>query len=311
MESASSSDRMQCSRMISRWLRLVFNRQSLTAWLFIFPALLGFVVFYLLPSIRAFQISFTDWNLLRPPRPVGLGNYQTLFTDENFWNALKLTALYVLYNIPLQTALALLLAVLMDRLVRSIFVRAVVILPYLLSNVVVAMIFLWLLNPVLGYVNLFIQHLGLPRQPFFGDPSQALLTVAGVNIWRHMGLNALLFYAGMQSIPKSLYEAAAIDGASEGTMFWRITLPLLRPVTVFVLVTSIIGSFQIFDTVAVATGGGPSYATRVIVWYIYENAFGFFKMGYATAMSVVLFVILVLFTLLQMRLFRASQSDLA
>jgi multiple sugar transport system permease protein len=292
-------------------VRQVFNRQSLTGWLFILPALLGFVLFYLLPSIRAFQISFTDWNLLRPPKPVGLANYQALLADENFWHAMKLTVLYVLYNIPLQTVLALLLAVLMDRLVRSIFVRAVVILPYLLSNVVVALIFLWLLNPVLGYVNLFMQHLGLPRQPFFGDPSQALLTVAAVNIWKYMGVNALLFYAGIQSIPKSLYEAAAIDGASEGTMFWRITLPLLRPVTVFVLVTSIIGSFQIFDTVAVATGGGPAYATRVIVWYIYENAFQFFKMGYATAMSVVLFIILVIFTLVQMRLFRANQSDLA
>ncbi|WP_084542357.1 carbohydrate ABC transporter permease [Calidithermus chliarophilus] len=297
-------------RVASSWRR-AFNREALTGWLFILPALVGFVLFYLLPSVRAFSISFTDWNLLRPPRPVGLENYEALLADPNFWHALKVTGLYVLFNIPLQTVLALLLAVLMDRLVRSIFVRAVVILPYLLSNVVVAMIFLWLLHPILGYVNVFLGLLGLERQPFFGSPDQALATVAGVNIWRHMGFTALLFYAGLQSIPRSLYEAAAIDGAGEWRMFWRITLPLLRPVTVFVLVTSVIGSFQIFDTVAVATGGGPSYATRVIVWYIYENAFQFFKMGYASAMSMVLFLILVAFTLVQMRVFRANQSDLS
>ncbi|RIH90511.1 sn-glycerol-3-phosphate transport system permease protein UgpA [Calidithermus terrae] len=297
-------------RVASSWRR-VFNREAITGWLFILPALVGFVLFYLLPSVRAFSISFTDWNLLRPPRPVGLENYEALLADPNFWHALKVTGLYVLFNIPLQTVLALLLAVLMDRLVRSIFVRAVVILPYLLSNVVVAMIFLWLLHPILGYVNVFLGLLGLERQPFFGSPDQALATVAGVNIWRHMGFTALLFYAGLQSIPRSLYEAAAIDGAGEWRMFWRITLPLLRPVTVFVLVTSVIGSFQIFDTVAVATGGGPSYATRVIVWYIYENAFQFFRMGYASAMSMVLFLILVAFTLIQMRVFRANQSDLS
>lgn len=311
METAPGSDRSLASAGTPRWVRQTFNRESLTGWLFILPAFVGFILFYLVPSLRAFQISFTDWNLLRPPRPVGLENYQNVFTDANFWHAMWLTFLYVIYNIPLQTVLALLLAVLMDRLVRSMFVRAVIILPYLLSSVVVALIFLWLLNPSLGFVNFFLEGIGLHRQPFFGSPDQALPTVAAVNIWKHMGVNALLFYAGMQGIPKSLYEAASIDGASENTMFWKITLPLLRPVTVFILVTSVIGSFQIFDTVAVATGGGPSYSTRVIVWYIYENAFQFFKMGYATAMSVVLFIILVIFTLVQMRLFRANQSDLA
>lgn len=289
----------------------LLSKEAITGLLFILPALIGFVLFYLLPAVRALSISFTDWNLLRPPSPVGLENYQKVLADENFWHALKVTGLYVLYNIPLQTVLGLFLAVLMDRLVRSMLVRAVIILPYLLSSVVVAMIFLWLLNPVLGYVNAFLEFIGIGRQPFFGSPDQALLTVAGVNIWKHMGLTALLFYAGLQSIPRSLYEAAAIDGSGEWSTFWKITLPLLRPVTVFVLVTSVIGSFQIFDTVAVATGGGPAYATRVIVWYISENAFQFFRMGYASAMSVVLFIILVLFTLLQMRVLRANQSDLS
>lgn len=292
------------------WAQRWFSREALAGWLFILPALIGFVLFYLLPTFRAIEISFTDWNLLRPPKPVGFENYQKLLADENFWHALKVTGLYVLYNIPLQTVLGLFLAVLMDRLIRALWLRAVVILPYLLSSIVAGMIFVWLLNPVLGYVNAFIDWVGLEKQPFFGSPDQALLTVAAVNIWKHMGLTALLFYAGLQSIPRSLYEAASIDGSSEWSTFWKITLPLLRPVMAFVLVTSVIGSFQIFDMVAVTTDGGPAYATRVIVWYITENAFQFFRMGYASALSVVLFLILVAFTLVQMRLLRANQSDL-
>ena len=292
-------------------MRRFFNQESLTAYLFILPSLVGFTVFFAVPSLRAVQISFTEWNLLRAPEAVGFENYRELFTDPDFWNALKVTGLYVLYNIPLQTVLGLFIAVVMDRVAKSIFVRGVFVLPYLLSNVVVALIWLWLLDPLLGWGNALLTSIGLDRQPFFGSPEQALPTIAGINIWRHMGFNALLFYAGIQSIPKSLYEAATIDGAGEWRMFRDITLPLLRPVMVFVLVTSLVGSFQIFDTVAVTTQGGPVDATRVLVYYIYQNAFEFFRMGYATAMSVVLFLILVAVTLIQMRLLRGDSSDLA
>ena len=137
------------------------------------------------------------------------------------------------------------------------------------------------------------------------------MTVAAVNVWRHMGLVSMLFLAGLQNIPRSLYEAAAMEGANEWQMFRRITLPLLRPVMVFVLVTSVTGSFQIFDTVAVTTNGGPLDATRVIVHYIVQNAFGYLKMGYASAMSMVLCAVMLLYTALQMRLMRADQNDLA
>ena len=292
-------------------MKRLFNQESITAYLFILPSLIGFLLFFAIPSVRAVQISFTEWNLLRPPEAIGLGNYRELLGDPKFWNAMKVTGLYVLYNIPLQTVLGLFIAVVMDRVAKSILVRGIFVLPYLLSNVIVALIWLWLLDPLLGYGNVVLGWLGIDRQPFFGSVTQALPTIAGINIWRHMGFNALLFYAGIQSIPKSLYEAATIDGAGEWRMFRNITLPLLRPVMIFVLVTSIVGSFQIFDTVAVTTQGGPVDATRVIVWYIYQNAFEFFKMGYATAMSVVLFLILIVVTLLQMRLLRGDESDLA
>ncbi|BDP43365.1 sugar ABC transporter permease (plasmid) [Deinococcus aetherius] len=289
------------------------RRRSLSwmvGYLFILPAIIGFVVFYLYPALRGLQISFTDWNLLSEPKNVGIANYQEVVRDPRFWSALGITVKYVLWNIPLQTILSLLLAVAMDRLVKSMFVKGLLIVPYLLSNVLVAMIFLWMLDPLLGIVNQWLDLTPIGKQPFFNSAEQAIPTIALVNVWKHMGFNALLFYAGLQAIPRTVYEAAAIDGSSEANTFWRITLPLLRPVTVFVLVTSVIGSFQIFDTVAVATAGGPADATKVLVYYIYQNAFGFFRMGYATAMSMVLFAILILFTLVQMRLLRAGESDL-
>jgi len=285
--------------------------ETLTAWALIFPALLGFVLFYGLPTVRAVQISFTDWNLLRAPNPVGWANYVRMWDDAKFWNGMRLSAYYVMLNIPLQTVLGLFLAVAMDRLTRSVFVKAAVLLPYLLSNVLVAMVWLWMLDPLLGLVNHYMMALGLDRQPFFGSTDWALATVAGVNIWRHMGLVAILFLAGMQNIPRNLYEAAALEGASEWQMFRRITLPLLRPVMVFVLVTSVTGSFQIFDTIAVTTNGGPLDSTRVIVHYIVQNAFAFYKMGYASAMSMTLCLVMVAYTLVQMRVMRANQNDLA
>jgi multiple sugar transport system permease protein len=290
--------------------RLVVGEQA-TAWLMVLPATLGFVLFYAWPALRAVQISFTDWNLLRPPQPVGLANYAAMLEDGRFWLGMKLSLVYALINIPIQTALGLFLAVAMDRLTKSLFVRSVVLLPYLLSNVLVAMIWLWMLDPVLGQVNQLIAAIGLERQPFFSGADQALGSVVAVNVWRHMGLVAMLFLAGLQNIPRSLYEAAALEGASEWQIFRRITLPLLRPVMVFVLVTSVTGSFQIFDTVAVTTRGGPADATAVIVQYIVTNAFGYLRMGYASAMSLALCAVMVLYTVIQMRVMRAGESDLA
>ena len=292
-------------------LSLTRRAETLTAWALVLPAFIGFMVFYAWPTLRAIEISFTDWNLLRAPKFVGLANYAAMLQDGKFWQGMKLSAIYVVLNIPLQIVFGLFLAVAMDRLTKSLFVKSLVLLPYLLSNVLVAMMWLWMLDPLLGLVNALIVELDFERQPFFGGAEQALLTVAAVNIWRHMGLVAMLFLAGLQNIPRHLYEAAALEGASEWQMFWRVTLPLLRPVMVFVLVTSVTGSFQIFDTIAVTTNGGPLDSTRVIVHYIVQNAFSFYKMGYASAMSMALAVVMVLYTVFQMRVMNASQNDLA
>ena len=287
------------------------RRSNLVGWAFILPALIGFSVFYLLPIFRAVEISFTDWNLLRPGKWVGVSNYVKIWNDKNFWHSMWVTLLYVLYNIPLQTALALGIAVLADRLSQSVVLRAVIVAPYLISNVVAAMVWLLMLDPLLGMTNEFIRWIGGTQVPFLTSPDYALMSVAGISIWRHVCFTALLFYTGLKSIPQYLYEAARIEGASEWKQFRYITLPLLRPVMAFIMVTSVIGSFQVFDVIAVTTTGGPANSTRVILYYIFENAFRFDKMGYASSLSVVLFALLIGVTLIQMRVMRGGDSDLA
>jgi multiple sugar transport system permease protein len=294
----------------SSFLRALRFRESYCAWVFIAPALIGFFTFYLMPAFRALYISLTDWNLLRVPKFIGPANFSKLWNDANFWNSMKVTVLYVLYNIPIQTVIGLLLAALLARLRRSVILRSVILAPYLISNVIVAIIWFWMLDPLLGFGNAVLQAIGIGRIPFFSDQQLALPTIAVVNIWRHTGLTALLFYTGIQAIPKDVYEAARIEGAGPWRTFFGITLPLIRPTMVFVLVTSIIGSFQVFDTIAVTTLGGPNYATRTIVWYIYENGFVNFRMGYASALSCALFLCLAIVTVIQMRILRSGQSDL-
>ena len=290
--------------------RLAARREALYAWAFVAPSLIGFLVFFAVPSVRGLLMSFTNWDLLRPAKFVGVANYVRLFGDADFRHALKVTGYYVLMNIPIQTMLALGIAVMMDKFSKSTIIRGILVLPWLVPNIVVALIWLWLLDPTMGFLNQIIMGLGFQRQPFLGSIDQAMPTIAAINIWRHAGYTAILLYAGLQTIPKEIYEAASIDGANERQMFFGITIPLLRPVLVFVLVTTIIGSFQIFDTIAITTKGGPVDATRVVYWYIYEYAFVRFKMGYATTISVALFVILITITFIQMRYFNANSSDL-
>jgi multiple sugar transport system permease protein len=281
------------------------------AMIFLAPATVGFVVFYIWPTLRGAYLSFTEYSLLSAPDFNGLANYERMVQDSLFWNALVVTVEYVVINIGVQTILAVGIAMVMYRLTQSITVRAVVLLPYLVANVVVALVWYWMLDFQVGIVNQGLSWLGIDPVAFFGESQWAIPTIAGINVWRHMGYTALLVFAGLQMIPKYVYEAAEVDGSTEWKTFWRITLPLLRPVLVMVLVVTMIGSFQIFDTVAVTTAGGPINATRVIYYYIYERAFTRFDFGYASAMAMVLFAILAVVSLLQLRLLRAKESDLA
>jgi multiple sugar transport system permease protein len=281
------------------------------AWWFLLPVLVGFAVFYGYPAIRGVWYSVTDYTMLNTPSFIGAENYSKLFSDDQFWNALLVTAWYVVLNIGSQTLAAVGIAAVMHRLTRSVVLRATLLLPWLVPNVTMGLLWMWLLDTNLGFVNHLLHAFGLGPVGFLTDEHLAMPTIAGINTWAYTGYTALLLYAGMLQIPQYLYEGAAIDGAGEWLMFRRITLPLLRPVLALVLVVSLIGSFQIFDTIAVTTRGGPVSATRAIYYYIYQQAFVYFHMGYAAAAAICLALILGVLTAVQMRLLRASRSDLA
>jgi multiple sugar transport system permease protein len=293
--------------------------ETRAAWLFLFPATVGFVVFYAYPALRGFYLSFTDFDLLRNDGEwIGLDNYRTLLGDALFWNALWITFKYVIINIGVQTVLALAIAVLMHRLTQSVIVRSVVLLPWLIPNAVLALLWMWMLDPNLGIVNSWLNAIGISSQGFLGSESQVIPTIAGINIWKNMGYTALLLFGGLVMIPKSYYEAASLDGASEWRMFRTITMPLLRPVLALVLVVTVVGSFQVFDTIQIATAGigggnpgGPGNSSRVLYMYIFQQAFEFNALGYASALAVALIMLLVIVAAIQMRMLRAGESDLA
>ena len=280
------------------------------ALLFILPAAIGLVAFYFWPLLRGIWLSFTSWDLLSAAEFIGVDNYVRMFADPVFWNAIQVTLTYVVLNIGIQTIVALVLALLMQRLTQSIVLRSLILTPFLVSNVVAALVFFWILDFQLGIGNQILEWIGLDRIGFFTSESWAIVTVALVNVWRHMGYTALLIFAGLQAIPNNFYEAARVDGASEVRMFRSITMPLLRPILGLVLIISVIGSFQVFDTISVTTGGGPINATRVLQVYIYENAFAQFDFGYASALSVAMLAILMIVTFIQYRVTRAGQTDL-
>jgi multiple sugar transport system permease protein len=284
-------------------------KDSLLAVGFIVPSLVGFVIFFAVPLFRGIAISFTDWDLLGSAKFIGFDNYKGLFADSEFWNALWVTFQYVLWNIPIQTVLAMLIALVMKGIKSSSLLRGALIVPWLLPNVVAALLALVILDPAIGIVNEGIKALGLHPVSFLSTTQLAMPSIAGINTWKFMGYTALIIFAGLQGIPSEVEEAALIDGATGFMAFRKITLPLLRPVLAFVLVTSIIGSFQVYDTVAIATRGGPVNATWVMNFFIFKNAFEGYRMGYATAASMLLFILLVGVGFLQIRLMRADESD--
>ncbi|MFT8705098.1 carbohydrate ABC transporter permease [Bifidobacterium aquikefiricola] len=286
-------------------------RERRAALVFILPALAGFLLFYLWPTLCGFYYSLTKYNLLGKPRFIGLANFAKIVHDKLLLNAIMVTIEYVLLNIGFQTVIALGLAVLMQRLTKSITLRGMLLLPWLVSNVIAAMLWFWLFDYQIGFVNIVIDALNIPKIPFFGGEFWAIPTIAFVNVWRHMGYTALLVFAGLQTVPNYVYEAASIDGASEWRSFSSITLPLLRPVLAMVLVVTVTGSFQVFDTVAVTTKGGPMNVSRVLQYYIYQKGFDQGEFGYASALSVVLFIILAGVAFVQLKMMRANESDMA
>jgi multiple sugar transport system permease protein len=285
------------------------TRQPAVAVPFVAPSLAGVIAFLLIPVVIVLVLSFFKWNFLTPPHWAGFGNYVAMSRYYHVFHALAVTAYYVLWNIPIQTAVALGLAIALNRKMPAMgLFRALYVLPYMSTPVAMAVVWSWMFNGQFGLINHLLALAGVHGPDWLGSTSTALPVVAMVSNWQYAGYNMLFFLAGMQTIPASLYEAASIDGAGPVRRFFRITLPLLNPTMLFVLVTDVIGSFQIFDTVYVMTQGGPGSATDVINYQIYSTGFRNFDVGSASAMSLVLFGVILVVTFLQFRFFRSRTT---
>ena len=230
---------------------------------------------------------------------IGTDNYYELTKDMFFWQSLKNTAQYAVYTVPIKIALALFLAVLLNRKLRgATFFQTIYFLPIVCSTVAIALIWQWLFEPA-GLINHILHSLGIGPFPWLTDTSWAMLSVAIVSIWKETGYYMVIFLAAMKGVPKEQYESAKIDGANAWKTFWHITFPSISPTTFFVIVTSIIMSFRVFDLTSVLTRGGPGNATNTLVMLIYQCAFNFFRMGYASAIAYIFFGIILVFTVIQ------------
>jgi multiple sugar transport system permease protein len=275
-------------------------RDAVVGYLFLTPNFLGFIIFTAFPVIGSLLISFSSWNLITPSTAVGLANYRNLALDQVYWQSLLNTVIYSLASVCLNIFLALFLAALLNRKSRGInLARSAFFLPVIYSSVAIALIWQWLFDYQMGLFNHLLSWIHLGPFPWINSPQWALPSVIMVAVWKGVGYNMVIFLAALQGVPGELYESARIDGANRWNVFWNVTWPMISPSTFFVTVTSIINSFQVFDLTTVLTGGGPANATNTLVMYIYQNAFLFFRMGYASAIAYTLFAIVLIFTLLQ------------
>jgi multiple sugar transport system permease protein len=272
-------------------------------WLFVSPWVAGFLIFTAGPMAYSLVLSFYDWDLLNPPKFTGVGNYTEAANDPLLRKALQVTLTYAVISVPLQTALSLGVALLMNVRVAGIHVfRTIWYLPSLVTGVAQIVLFLWVFNPSYGLLNGVLSLAGIQGPAWFADPQWALPAVIVMSLWT-VGGNMVIYLAGLQDVPTELYEAAALDGAGRLRSLWNITLPQISPVIFFNVVTGLIGAMQTFTQAYVVTqaGGGPSNSLLFYLLYLYRNAFEFFRMGYASALAWILLIIIVLLTALVFR----------
>lgn len=275
------------------------RKEALAGLLLISPWLVGFVVFLAGPIVFSIAISLTKWDVLRPPTFIALGNYANMFRDRLFWQALKVTLIYVLFGVPLLLIVALMVAMLMNQKIKGITLfRTIYYLPSVIAGVVAALVWQWLFNADFGLINFFLYKVfGIKGPNWLFSETWALPALIIMSLWG-VGSNMVIYLAGLQSIPTELYEAASIDGASVFRKFWHITIPMMSPIIFFNLIMGIIGSFQVFTQSFIMTKGGPNNATLFYVLYLYRQAFRYFNMGYGTSLAWFLFLIILAFTLI-------------
>jgi multiple sugar transport system permease protein len=283
--------------------RLGITRQEKTAIVFILPLMVPLIIYWIIPSLVSLFYSLTNYSVVMATKWVGLSNFQRMLEDKLFWRALGNSAYFTVGNLPLVIFFGLILALVVNAPIRlRNFFRVVYYLPLVTSTIALSMVWLWLFDPHFGLLNAFLRLLTIPPQQWLQSTSQAMPSIILMSVWGGVGGTMLIYLAGLQGIPESLYEAARVDGANGWQIFWHITMPMLAPVTLYVLVTSIIGSFQIFGPIYAMTNGGPAFATTTIVHQIYINGFRYFNMGYAAAQSWVLFVLLLGLSIINLRL---------
>ncbi|WP_176084040.1 sugar ABC transporter permease [Martelella sp. HB161492] len=285
------------------------TKRLVWVWSFLALPVLFYAIIRFYPTIDAFRLSLTDWDLMRKPKFIGFENYAKLFADPKFWQVFKNTFAYLIFGTPISLVLSFTIAFFLDRVrFGHGFIRALYFLPYLTTAAAMAWVWRWFYQPApIGIINDVLGLLGIPQQPFLRSTSQALPSIMVTAIWAGLGFQIIIFMAGLRAIPTTFYEAARIDGLGEWAILRKITLPLLKPTTVFLVVMSSIAFLRIFDQVYNMTSndpGGPLGSTKPLVLMIYQTAFSSYQMGYAAAQTVVLFTILLVISLLQLWILR-------
>jgi multiple sugar transport system permease protein len=288
------------------------TRRLIWIWSFLALPILFYSVIRFYPTIEAFWLSLTDWDLMNPPKFIGFANYQKLFADPEFWKVFKNTFTYLLVGTPISLVVAFTIAYFLDRVrIMHGFIRALYFLPYLTTAAAMAWVWRWFYQPApIGFINNILSAVGLPQQGFLRSVDQGLYAIMATSIWAGLGFQIIIFMAGLRAVPNTFYEAARIDGLGEWAILRRITIPLLKPTTVFLVVFSSIGFLRIFDQVYNMTTndpGGPLGSTKPLVLMIYQTAFSSYAMGYAAAQTVVLFTILLCVSLLQLWILREKK----
>jgi multiple sugar transport system permease protein len=275
-------------------------RRTVEGYIFVGPWIIGFIIFTAGALIGAFSISLTKWSMVGAPTFIGLGNYGNMLQDRFFWQSLKVTALYLL-NVPLNLVVGLLLAMLLNQKIRGMSVfRTVFYLPSVTAGVAVSLLWMWIFNPRFGVINILLSKIGITGPAWLGSETWAMPALIIMSMWG-VGGSMLIYLGALQGIPTALYEAAILDGAGAWRKFLHITIPMITPVLLLNLVMGIIGSFQAFTQAYIMTKGGPNYSTLFYVLYLYQQAFTWFNIGYATALAWVLFLVILFCTFVVLR----------
>lgn len=277
------------------------SRNALWGYFFIAPQLLGLLAFSLIPLLFALVLSFMKWDGFGEQSFIGFANFSSQFHNPDFWKALVNTVYYTILVIPGSILISLLLALALNKVKGKEIYRLIYFMPVVTSSVSIGVIWMWILNGDFGILNQLLSYIGIEGPKWLTNTKWVMPSIAMLSIWWGLGHNMVIFLAGLQGISQSYYEAAEIDGASKWQKFWHITLPLLSPTTFFITIMAIISSFQVFDQAFVMTNGGPAKASYTLVYHIYDQAFIDFQMGESAAAAMILFAIILVFTLIQFK----------